>query len=52
MQIGLFYLLSDPILILSTYLLNEWNMAFYYSISDQLVHVAAQSYFLYQLTRS
>lgn len=51
-QIGLFYLLSDPVLILSTYMLNEWNMAFYYSISDQLVHLGLQCYFLYHLKKS
>lgn len=48
----MFYLLSDPLLITSTYMLNEWNMAFYYAVSDQLIHVALQSYFLYQLRKS
>ena len=48
-QIGLIYMLSDPILLVGTYMLSEWNMAFYYNIADQLMHVLLQCYFLYQL---
>ena len=48
-QIGLIYMLSDPILLVGTYLLSEWNMAFYYNIADQVMHVLLQCYFLYQL---
>lgn len=46
-QVGLVYMLSDPILLLGTYLLSEWNMAFYYNIADQLAHLLLQCYFLY-----
>jgi hypothetical protein len=51
-QIGLMYMLSDPILLLGTYILSEWNMAFYYNIADQLVHLFLQLYFLYQMRDS
>ena len=42
-------MLSDPILLVGTYMLSEWNMAFYYNIADQLMHVLLQVYFLWQL---
>ena len=32
--IGLIYLLSDPVTILSSYLLAEWNRQFYYRLID------------------
>lgn len=44
------YMLSDPILLLGTYILSEWNMAFYYNIADQVMHILLQSYFLYQMS--
>lgn len=40
-------MLSDPILLIGTYMISEWNMAFYYNIADQLMHVLLQCYFLY-----
>ena len=32
-------MLSDPILLVGTFMLSEWNMAFYYNIADQLMHL-------------
>ena len=43
-------MLSDPILLVGTYMLSEWNMAFYYNIADQLMHLFLQCYFLYHLS--
>ena len=39
-SIGLIYLLSDPVTIISSYLLAEWNRQFYYRLVDQGLHVA------------
>ena len=37
--IGLLYQLSDPVLILSIYLLPEWKRSFYFYVLDHLAHM-------------
>jgi len=43
------YQLSDPLLILSIYLLPECKRSFYFYVLDHLSHMGLQLYFLYQL---
>ena len=50
--IGLIYLASDPALIISSYLLAEWNRQFYYHLMDQGLHVALQVFMLLQMHRT
>jgi len=47
--IGLTYLLSDPFVIISSYLLPEWNRQWYYRVVDQTVHVLTQGYLVIQM---
>lgn len=48
-MLGLFYLLSDPLAILSSYFLAEYNREFYFRISDQGMHIFLQAYILFQM---
>lgn len=48
--IGIMYLLSDPVLIMTSYSLAEYNRQFYYRFCDQLIHVLLSTYLLYQLS--
>jgi len=48
-MLGLFYLLSDPLAILSSYFLAEYNRDFYFRISDQGMHIFLQAYILFQM---
>lgn len=47
--IGLIYLLSDAVIILSSYLLLECNRKWYYRAVDQSIHVLIQAYLLVQM---
>ena len=47
--VGIGYLLSDPLIILSSFFLAEYNRQMYYRIVDQSIHLALQAYILYQL---
>ena len=38
-MVGILYLLSDPFIILSSYLLKECDRQYYYRFVDQSVHV-------------
>jgi hypothetical protein len=49
---GLIYILSDPVTILSSYLLPEYHRQFYFRLVDQSVHILMQGYILYQLKYS
>lgn len=45
--IGALYLLSDPVLIVSGFLLQEYNRQYYYRVADQLAHIGLQAYILW-----
>ena len=44
------YIMSDPILILTSYMLEEWNRQFYYRCFDQLIHILLQAFLLYEMS--
>lgn len=50
--IGLIFMLSDPLIIMSTFVMNEWQRAWYYHFFDQLMHIGLQAYLLIQMTNS
>lgn len=49
--IGLIFILSDPMLILSMFILPDWNRYFYYYFFDQLIHIGLQMYMLVQMSQ-
>jgi len=50
--VGVMYLLSDPVIILSCYCLQEYNRQSYYRMVDQFVHIGLQAYIFYQLSQN
>ena len=49
--IGLVYLMSDPGLMIVSYLMEPWNRAFYYRLLDQGIHVTVQVFMFYQMKK-
>jgi len=50
LALGALYLLSDPLVILTSFFLDEWNRQWYYRVMDQGIHILTQSYILIQLS--
>ena len=49
--IGLVNLMSDPGLMIVSYLMEPWNRAFYYRLLDQGIHVTVQVFMFYQMKK-
>jgi hypothetical protein len=50
LALGALYLLSDPLVILTSFFLDEWNRQWYYRVMDQGIHILTQTYILIQLS--
>ena len=48
-KIGLLYLLSDPLILLSSFFLEEYNRQFYFRLMDQSMHIFIQAYLFWQM---
>lgn len=46
-MVGLMFLLSDPMIILSCFFLKEYNRQFYYRFADQSIHIFLQTYIFF-----